>query len=80
MIRLLGTITLLALIAGVVFYAAGWIKFDREPDRTRIEIESQQIEEATRDAVEQGRRTIEETFDHVAPDSSSEPNVESSDQ
>lgn len=78
MTRLLGTITLLVLIAGAVFYAAGWIKFERSPDRTLIEIESQRIEEATRDAVEQGRQTIEETFDNISPDSGGDADSNSS--
>lgn len=73
MTRLLGTITLLALVAGTVFYAAGWIKFERTSDRTMIEIESRKIEEATRGAVERGKQTLEETFDDVGPESDGDP-------
>ena len=79
LLSFLGTITLLALIAGTILYAAGWLKFDQNSDRTTIEIESREIEDAARSAVEQGKQTLDaqgrptlEAIDNDQPESSGE--------
>jgi hypothetical protein len=65
MTRLLGTLTLVAILAGIVFYASGWISWDRTEDRTTIEIETREIQEATEKAVEEGKRVVEDALEGV---------------
>ena len=57
------------LIAGfaVVGYAAGWVKFqhDETQEKTTIELETGEVKRATEEAVDQGRKMLNETGEQI---------------
>lgn len=63
--QLLAVIAILLLLAAVAMYAAGWLKFDREPGRATIEINTQKVEEAAEDAAKSGRELVNQAADSV---------------
>jgi hypothetical protein len=63
--QLLAIVAILILVLGVGMYAAGWLRFDREPGRATIEINTEKIEEATEDAAERSRELVNQAADSV---------------
>ena len=59
--ELLGTIAILAIIAGIVLFANGWLTVNKGPQSTTIEVKTHEIKQATEHAVEQGKEFIEES-------------------
>lgn len=57
--KLLGTITIVAILASVVCFTAGWITFRQTSQSTVMEIKTEEIKEATTKAVEQGKEALE---------------------
>ena len=58
-------ITLLAIVAVIVMAWLGWLSFSRTSDRATIEINTQEIQQATEKAVQTGRNLAEETSDAI---------------
>lgn len=57
--KLLGSITILAIIASIGCFAAGWIKFSQTPQSAVMEIKTEKIKEATTKALEDGKQILE---------------------
>ncbi len=59
-------IILVAII--VVFALVGWISFNREPGRATVNIETEEIQEDTKDAMKAGANLLHKAGDDVDPD------------
>ena len=57
---------LLILAGTLIGYAAGWINFKHETQKTTIEIETSEIKEAAKEAVESGKEFIEESGEKLS--------------
>jgi|CXWL01.1.fsa_nt_gi hypothetical protein len=66
---------LLTLAAGVIGYASGWINFKHEEEKTMIEIETREIQDAAEQAVETSKQLIDksgEKLNELTTDSAQE--------
>jgi hypothetical protein len=63
--QFLAALAILVLLIGVGMYAAGWLKFDREPGRATIEINTQKLEESAEDVAEESRELVNRAADSV---------------
>jgi hypothetical protein len=59
-------IILVAII--IVFALVGWISFHREPGRASVNIETQEIQEDTKDAMKAGANLLHKAGDDIDPD------------
>lgn len=65
LIRFLGVIFLIVLIFGVVSYANGWLVFDNTDGSTNVEVKTDEMKQATEDAVKKGGELIEQAGDQI---------------
>jgi hypothetical protein len=63
--QFLAAVAILLLLIGVGMYAAGWLKFDREPGRATIEINTEKLEESAEDVAEGSRELVNQAADSV---------------
>ena len=66
----------LIFLAAIVFVLAlvGWISFSKGPDRSSINIESDQIRQDTKRMMESGAQVLHKAGDKVEAEANREPN------
>lgn len=72
-IRLLGSLTFIALIFGIIAYSAGWIQFSHADGTSTIKVKNDKIKKAAKDAAEKGKHALEKTGELLMP--SKEPDA-----
>jgi hypothetical protein len=53
------------VLAILILVVIGWIRFDRQPDRSSIHLETQEIREDTQKAIDQGADLLQETGEAI---------------
>jgi hypothetical protein len=61
----LATLAIIAIIAGIGFYAAGWLTFDQSDDRTTIELKTNEIKQAADETAETVSKETRQLVDTV---------------
>jgi cytoskeletal protein RodZ len=58
---------IILVLAILILVVVGWIRFDRQPDRSSIHLETQEIKEDTQKAIDQGADLLKETGEAIEP-------------
>jgi hypothetical protein len=62
--NLLATLALLAIIAGVGFYAAGWMTYHKDESGATVNIKTHEVERAAERAVNKTHDLLDDVIDH----------------
>jgi hypothetical protein len=60
----LATLALLAILAGVGFYAAGWMTYHKDDNSATINIQTKQIERAAERTIDKSKNLLDDVIDH----------------
>ncbi len=65
LVKLFGSLFLVLLILGAIFYASGWVQFQSNGDTTTIEMNTGEIKEAADKAIDKSKELIDKAGDKI---------------